>query len=64
MWQDIIKIEFHDIRNDNIFIESLTIGEALKLLRDKAVELEGFDGYDEINKAITKLLEVIKVLEG
>ena len=63
-WNEILKIEFSDIRRDNEFIESLTIKEALRLLREKAVELEGYDGYDEINEAISMQLEVVKILEG
>jgi len=63
-WNEILKIEFSDIRRDNEFIESLTIKEALRLLRKKAVELEGYDGYGEINEAISMQLEVVKILEG
>ena len=61
-WNDILKINW--LRDDNVFIESFTIKEALELLRKRAVELEGQDGYDEINEAISMQLEVVKILEG
>ena len=61
-WNDILKINW--LRDDNVFIESFTIKEALELLRKRAVELEGQDGYDEINEAISMQLEVVKIFEG
>ena len=61
-WNDILKINW--LRDDNVFIESFTIKEALELLRKRVVELEGQDGYDEINEAISMQLEVVKILEG
>ena len=61
-WNDILKINW--LRDDNVFIESFTIKEAWELLRKRAVELEGQDGYDEINEAISMQLEVVKILEG
>ena len=61
-WNEILKINW--LRDDNVFIESFTIKEALELLRKRAVELEGQDGYDEINEAISMQLEVVKILEG
>ena len=61
-WNDILKINW--LRDDNVFIESFTIKDALELLRKRAVELEGQDGYDEINEAISMQLEVVKILEG
>ena len=61
-WNEILKINW--LRDDNVFIESFTIKEAWELLRKRAVELEGQDGYDEINEAISMQLEVVKILEG
>ena len=64
-WQNIVKRDIEWYSDGNTFIEGLTIGEALKLLREKAEEVEDSSElsapYDD---AITKLLEVIEVLEG
>ena len=64
-WQNIVKRDIEWYSDGNTFIENLTIGEALKLLREKAEEVEHSSElsapYDD---AITKLLEVIEVLEG
>ena len=64
-WQNIVKRDIEWYSDGNTFIEGLTIGEALELLREKAEEVEHSSElsapYDD---AITKLLEVIEVLEG
>jgi len=65
-WEDTIqKREFGWYSDGNTFIEGFTIGEALKLLRDKATEVEHSaelsKPYDD---AISMLLEVIEVLSG
>lgn len=64
-WENIVKRDIEWYSDGNTFIENLTIGEALKLLREKAEEVEHSSElsapYDD---AITKLLEVIEVLEG
>ena len=64
-WQNIVKRDIEWYSDGNTFIENLTIGEALKLLREKAEEVEHSSElsapYDD---SITKLLEVIEVLEG
>ena len=62
-WTDILKAP-----DDNVFIESLTIKEALELLRKRVVELKGQDYpfphhiYDDINEAISMQLKVVKIL--
>ena len=64
-WENIVKRDIEWYSDGYTFIENLTIGEALKLLREKAEEVEHSSElsapYDD---AITKLLEVIEVLEG
>ena len=59
------KREIGFYSDGNTFIEGLTIGDALELLRKKARDFEHSaelsKPYDE---AITMLLKVIKVLEG
>tara|TARA_R110002050_G_scaffold5219_1_gene23807 strand:+ start:52 stop:252 length:201 start_codon:yes stop_codon:yes gene_type:complete len=64
-WEDIFKREIGWYSDGNTFIEGLTIGEALKLLRKKSQDNEHdvtlSKPYDD---AISMLLEVIKVLEG
>ena len=59
------KREIGFYSDGNTFIEGLTIGDALELLRKKARDFEYSaelsKPYDE---AITMLLKVIKVLEG
>ena len=64
-WENIVKRDIEWYSDGNTFIENLTIGEALKLLREKAEEVEHSSElsapYDD---ALTKLLEVIEVLEG
>tara|TARA_B100001939_G_C16788242_1_gene550148 strand:- start:473 stop:859 length:387 start_codon:yes stop_codon:yes gene_type:complete len=62
------KLEKREIgfySDGNTFIEGLTIGDALELLRKKATEVEHSaelsKPYDD---AISMLLKVIKVLEG
>jgi len=65
-WEDTIqKREIGFYSDGNTFIEGLTIGEALKLLREKLTEVE----HDaELSKpyedAISMLLEVIEILSG
>lgn len=64
-WTNMLKREVDWYSDGNTFIEGLTIGRALALLREKAEEVEHSSElsapYDE---AIRMLLEVIKVLEG
>ena len=64
-WETIVKREIDWYSDGNTFIEGLTIGEALKLLRKKAEDnehdVELSKPYDD---AISMLLEVIKAIEG
>mgnify|MGYP000019446199 CR=1 FL=1 len=64
-WETIVKREIGGYSDGNTFIEDITIGEALKLLRVKARDNEHdvklSKQYDD---AISMLLEVIKVMEG
>ena len=39
-WENIVKRDIEWYSDGNTFIENLTIGEALKLLREKAEEVE------------------------
>lgn len=63
-WQNIVKRDIGWYSDGNTFIEGLTISAALKLLREKARDNEHDSSLSApYDAAITKLLEVIEVLE-
>ena len=59
------KREIGFYSDGNTFIEGITIGNALELLRKKATEVEHSSQLSKpFDDAISMLLKVIKVLEG